>query len=78
MASPRARSNFYPRCNGAEAHRNAWHLESIFNSGKFLESMRYAQLIMGPAGSGKVGKLIYWTFGLQIPLKTMHVKIARL
>ena len=36
--------------------------------------MRYAQLIMGPAGSGKVGELIYWTYEQQ----TMRANIARL
>ena len=36
--------------------------------------MRYAQLIMGPAGSGKVGKLVYWTLALQVFLKTIVQK----
>lgn len=48
----------------------------IFTASKerFSESMRYAQLIMGPAGSGKVGKLVYWTFALQYFLKTIEQK----
>lgn len=76
MASPRARSNFYPRCNGAEMP-GIWigcvlHVRSPFTTLKGSTSMRYAQLIMGPAGSGKVGELIYWTYGQQ----TMHANIA--